>query len=323
VGRIARGWRWCRRNPVVACLAAALVALLLAVGVLGVIAAGRHRGDDSTGASPAEPPATPLALPDFREIHGVDGQALQTWMEGLEADGLRPVVLTVQTGVEPARFTAVAVRDESKTSYLFHPMEDFPTHDKRFFGLRAQGYRHCCDAWFTRNGQRLRSGVWVKDRTSWGAWGGNRSVIEQKLQEARVTGERPVLLEVIDGAAPNQQTYGMLVEPDGGLAWQAELDLTATALRELVEKQRQRGWRLDYLNSAWVAAGGPRFLAIFVANPGGEDWSFRDEMTSVEYEKEMAEQRRRGFRPHTIAAFGGKDEPRYTAVWVPFRAAKE
>jgi serine/threonine protein kinase len=266
-------------------------------------------------------PSTPLAAPDFREIHGADGQVLQTWMEGLEADGLRPVILTVQPGVEPARFTALAVRDESKPSWLFQNSLSFGAFDERWEGLRAQGYRHCCDVWHAQNGQRLKSAVWVKDGRSWGGWSGDRHFIEQKLQEARGTNHRPVFLEAIDGIVPNGLFYGMLIKPDEGVAWQAELDLTATALRHLVEDRRQRGWRLEHLNVAWMASGAPRFLAIFVTDAGGEDWSFQDDMTSVEYERELGEQRGRGFRPSTVAVYGAKDDPRYTAVWRPFRSA--
>jgi tRNA A-37 threonylcarbamoyl transferase component Bud32 len=324
VGRIARGCRWCRRNPVVAGLAAALFALLLAVGVLGVIAAQRGQGEAQTKVSPDDPqPGPSLGVTDFREIHGVDGQALQSWMDGLKVDGFHPVTLTVQPTVEPARFTAVAVRDGTNAPFVFQSMLDFPTFDERWAGLRDQGYRHACAAWYSRNGQRLRSDVWVKDGARWGAWGGDRRFIEQKLREARANWSRPVLLATIEGIVPNGQFYGMIIEPGAGIAWDAELDLTAPALRDRVEKQRQRGWRLQYLSSAWVAAGAPRFLAIFVLNPGGEDWSFRDDMVPGEYEKELIEQRQRGFRPLTVAAFGSKEEPRYTAVWAPFRAARE
>ncbi|MHB9048253.1 MAG: WD40 repeat domain-containing serine/threonine protein kinase [Pirellulales bacterium] len=42
IGRIARGWRWCRRRPLVASLGAAVAVLLLAVGIAGPIAAVRE-----------------------------------------------------------------------------------------------------------------------------------------------------------------------------------------------------------------------------------------------------------------------------------------
>jgi serine/threonine protein kinase len=305
---------------------AAAAAVLLPVIALAVLelAGVTHlfRGQPGTSdTNKSARPSAPLAAPDFREIHGADGQTLQAWMEGLQADGLRPAILTVQPGVEPARFTALAVRDESRTPWLFQHSLSFRAFDERRPGLLAQGYRHAGDAWHAQNGQRLKSSVFVKDGRRWGGWSGDRAFIDKKLQEARATGYRPVFLEAIDGVVPNGLFYGMLTEPDEAVAWQTELDLTATALRHLVEKQRQRGWRLEHLNTAWMASGGPRFLAIFAANAGGEDWSFRDDMTSEEYEKELAEQRGRGFRPSTVAVFGAKDDPRYTAVWTPSRAA--
>src|SRR5262249_858279 len=41
VGRVERGWRWCRRNPVLASMSAAVLALLVAVSATSSIAALR------------------------------------------------------------------------------------------------------------------------------------------------------------------------------------------------------------------------------------------------------------------------------------------
>jgi hypothetical protein len=65
VGAIERGWRWCRRNPAISGLSAAVVALLLALGILAIVATRGGQGLESANMAAdaaglgVPPPAEP------------------------------------------------------------------------------------------------------------------------------------------------------------------------------------------------------------------------------------------------------------------------
>jgi hypothetical protein len=144
--------------------------------------------------------------------------------------------------------------------------------------------------------------LWAKDDTQFYAFGGTRDAVTGFIRDKRGERMRPVVLSSCPPVASKDvpgDLFSTVLAPDGGIAWQDYFDLTAERLGRLVEEQRKQGWRLDYVY-AYQDGDAVRFLAVFVDNPGKEQWDFRAGLTPDAYEAALAERKRRGLRPLAV-----------------------
>src|SRR5205823_2692169 len=103
---------------------------------------------------------------------------------------------------------------------------------------------------------------------------------------------------------------------------EAQLTLTRDELRKLVAEQRTKGWRPERI-AAYRDGEQLRYTVVFVENWENADWDFAEDLTTMAYEKALAEHKERGMRPLTVAPYEEMGQTRYTAVWLRYKPEKK
>jgi serine/threonine protein kinase len=267
-----------------------------------------------------EPPVAPVPqkiplLNDFRETHGADSASLEKWMSGLREEGFKPAFVSLTPGPQ-ARFNSVAIPDPERRLYRIYPQVEVggAMWTKGWQELRDGGFRHAVACLYVDDRERHHEwNAWVADGQPWGGWSGSRDVIVNRLKDLRVSKGRPVSFGV--SVSRTQTRLQFLEGPDGGLDWDAFLELSAAELRSKVEDHAKKGWRLEWLAAYEGEKGKLQFLTLFVEDPKRRDWDFRMGMRASEYEAKLVENAKRGFRPVAVAGYPLDSETRYAAVW--------
>ena len=251
----------------------------------------------------------------FREVHGASLADLEKWMKALRDDGFIPSYLSAEAGTA-VRFTAVAVPNPAKTQWRFLPRYESGTAeaDRTRKAQFDAGFRPailCPHLGDPPN----ESHVWVADGRDSGGWVGSREFILGKLKDTRAAKFRLTFLT----AGPNKEkekgtVFQFQAVPDGGRDWDAQLELTAADLPDVVAKQKAKGWRVDWL-SAYGDGDKLRFQAVFVENPDRAGWDFQTGLTAKEYEERLADAAKTNTRPVAVAGYSEKGQTRYAGVW--------
>lgn len=116
VGRLERGWRWCRRNPLLAAMSSAVVLLLAAVAIISTAAALEYRSQftRATVAESAEKDAKQDALAKLWDSYVVAARAgRMSKRPGQRFDGLRAIEKALALPLPPGRS-----KDELRTEAI-------------------------------------------------------------------------------------------------------------------------------------------------------------------------------------------------------------
>jgi hypothetical protein len=85
-------------------------------------------------------------------------------------------------------------------------------------------------------------------------------------------------------------------------------------LARLAVAERRRGWRLYHLG-CYQPELDVHFTAVSMENSQGLARTFRDDLSTTEYESALAELKRQGQCPAAVAPYHRPGGPRSTAVW--------
>ena len=233
----------------------------------------------------ADPAHALVGVSDFRDIVGVDHQALLDWHAALEP-GFRLALVTNRRGTGPPLFNAVAVREKAPHRVRFSPslivenhQKDWDDNQKDGFGLLGNCVSDRLDG---QPGQQVAR-IWIKDDAARSSWSGTLAAVREWVAGTKDEPSRPVYLESrpAHGDAPWHATAA----DQQGVKWELLSDLTPGELAQWVELDRHKDWRPDVLAACWDEER-TTFALVSVDNKDGPDWCFRMDMAKQQYEKE-------------------------------------
>jgi hypothetical protein len=266
-----------------------------------------------------------LAVTDYREAHGLDLAGLKAWVADLPA-GFRPTDITARAGAVSPRFDAIAVADGLTPVVETHFDLDRTgvSRGADFTRMAQAGWalRGCCP--FDDGTSRPRHHVWARDGGGWFAVPftlGRAGEVADHWRRDRVR-PRTFYAETADtGKGRADRSMGALLDTDHGQPWEFVPELTPSELAARLADTRTRGWRPDALGQ--FGSGPDRTFALSVVpNPSGLEWEFRADLTTDEYQAELAQQKAAGRRPLAVASAGNGAAVRYTAAWVEYSPPK-
>ena len=252
---------------------------------------------------------------DYAEIHDADENRFDAWIAQMKKDGYRPVSLSVQTVKEAPRYTSVAIKEETNKVWEFARVRN--DDDKHRDAMRKKEYVAIAQCLYLEKGLLHQAYLWVLNPNTLvdGIWSGSKDDIDNKIDEARKRKARPVFRSALQGAAT---VYDIIIGDPGKVPWVDLVDQSLEVCKTSIERQKAQGWRPVHLY-AYGAGRNTLFGAILIQEPKAPDWDVSWALTPAQYEAELAERKRRGFRPHT--AVGHDDDAgatRFSVLWIRY-----
>ncbi|MHC2585437.1 hypothetical protein [Bradyrhizobium diazoefficiens] len=122
-----------------------------------------------------------------------------------------------------------------------------------------------------------------------------------------------VLVFAIAGQAKAEVLFAAIWEKDGGPAFQARHNLTASQYQQTFDELVGQGFRLRLVNG-YAVGGEPRFAAIWEKD-GGPAFQARHNLTASQYQQTFDELVGQGFRLRLVSGYAVGGEPRFAAIW--------
>ncbi|MCI0683535.1 MAG: protein kinase [Gemmataceae bacterium] len=252
---------------------------------------------------------------DCREIHGIDRATFDAWLAKIKEEGYVPQTLAAwNTAKMEARFAAIAVRWPDVKAWEIVTTTTVEEGQVKNEAMLESGYRPRARMMFRSGDDGVVSDLWIKTEESPGyaMFRGNRKLLNARLQSSRENGLRPIAL----CAVPWTQgpMFGQLYAPDEGLRWHCEPMLTRIELLRELDDRRAKGWRPECL-SVYDTGGQWVYLATFIENVSAEEWSVSVDLTTDEYEKELARRKKDGYYVRQVCVREELGETRYGVLW--------
>jgi hypothetical protein len=276
-----------------------------------------RRAGAADSGSVVKPPAlgNEGGVLDYAEIHDADEKRFDAWIAQMKKDGYRPVSLSVQTVKESPRYTSVAIKEEAAKVWEFARVRSDDA--KHIEDMRNKDYVAIAQCVYREKSYLHQAYVWVLDKNASMDWPslGSKEDIDKKIAEAHKRKARLVYRSAFQGAAI---VYDIIVGGPTNVSWADSVDQSLEVCKTWIEKQKLQGWRPEHLYT-YGAGRNTQFGAILVQNPKGPDWDVSWALTPGQYEAELAERKRRGFRPHT--AVGHDDDAgalHFSVIWIRY-----
>ena len=121
------------------------------------------------------------------------------------------------------------------------------------------------------------------------------------------------LREVSGYAVGGEPRFAAIWAKDGGPAFQARHNLTATQYQQTFDQLVGQGFRLTYVDG-YTIGGEPRFAAIWEKD-GGPAFQARHNLTAAQYQQTFDQLVGQGFRLREVSGYAVGGEPRFAAIW--------
>jgi hypothetical protein len=263
--------------------------------------------------------ATPVAekgVTDYREIHDAEEPRFDAWIAQMKTDGFRPVSLSVKTVKDAPRYTAVAIKEEKKTLWMF----DRVSNDAEDYveGWWEKHYDAAAFCLYRDKGKLWEAYLWVVVHSMGndGIWHGTRDFILDKIDDGKER-SRLIYESAIEGE--EGPIYAVVLGKPGGPATVTSTNQSLEICKDWLEKKKAEGWRPVHL---YAYGSGPKTLfgGILLQDAKGPDWETSWSLTAEQYSAELAARKRQGFRPHTIVPHDNEAGAlRFSIVWVRYR----
>jgi hypothetical protein len=174
-------------------------------------------------------------------------------------------------------------------------------YQKEFDKLAKHGYRLIDISGYNVGGQDHYAGIWEKSSGSaWVARHGMTSAQYQKeFDKFAKQGYRLVAISGYD--IRGEDHYAAIWEKSSGSAWVARHGMTSAQYQKEFDKLAKQGYRLVRV-SGWGVAGTSHYAAIWQKSSGSA-WIARHGLTSTQYQKELNELAKNGYRLMGISGY--------------------
>ena len=262
------------------------------------------------------PPSTLTPITDFREVHDISVEEMDTWVKNLPR-GFVPASITRRAGEGQPRFSMVAIQDGKETEYQFFARVPFRDGESEFKRLSEAGHQLIAACTYKDGDEYFGATFWVPSRSPWLSRTGSLSAISDAIKTMKDAGFRPRSLHgamVAEGFLYSLQTIG-----DDRMLWESNLKMEKQELHELVEQARAAGWRPDLLSAYVDEKSELRFVSVMVKDPEKAEWAFEMDLSSKTYAESLQRHRTQGFYPRAIAAYGDAETPLFAVTWLRYR----
>ncbi|HLX60031.1 MAG TPA: protein kinase [Planctomycetota bacterium] len=264
--------------------------------------------NDKEAALYDNPGAAVKSEKDYSEAHGLAKGAFSSWLEGLRAKEMIPIVMNAQAGPSDPRFNAIAVKDpRSKNMQIEFDMAMSARE------LPATGHLWLSCLYVVGDAIK-RARILMSDRRLGTHWMGPVESMKERLAEhAGQHQHRPVNISAAQlPGGFNRETakFGA-----GKLNWEVHAEVPQEKIRALEAEIRRRGWRPEIVEP-YGYGDTYHFTVQEVENPQKIEWSMLFDISRPQFETALKDKAKNNMRPIWIGSWGTLDNPRYTAIWV-------
>lgn len=186
-------------------------------------------------------------------------------------------------------------------------------YQQTFNTLMNQGYRLKVVSGYTRGGQVLYAGLWIKATgPAWAARHGlSSSGYQAAFNDFRSKGYR--LVYVNGYAVNNQPRFAAIWEKTTGPAWEARHNLSSTQYQQTFNSLGQAGYRLRHVSG--YSINGQAYYAAIWDKSSGPAWAARHGLTAADYQAAFNSLGSQGYRLKEVSGYRVGSTDRYAAIW--------
>jgi hypothetical protein len=263
-------------------------------------------------AKPAAPVAEKGVL-DYAEIHDADEPRFDAWLEQMRKAGIRPVSLGLDVVNNAPRYSAVAILEENKRAWDFTRVLVGEHNRIHFRTMAGKKFVPIAQDLYT-DGTGVRQAIlWVQREAAHGdgIYTGDEQQIKITIDDGKKRQKRPISQNAL--LYNGKHTFSVILDDDGGVPWGMAYPLTLSECKASLAGIKAVGGRLDHLYAVSTAAG-TRFGYISIKDDHGPDWDVSWALTAKEYESQLAERKKQGFRPQLAVPH----DSHFSVIWVRF-----
>jgi hypothetical protein len=268
----------------------------------------------------AAPPAmtATTAVPasgDYIWIHAVDRDALQAWVDQLDAKKYCPVFINGSTVGGQTRFSAVAHKDTTNPKWDIRFNLSAAEYQKKFDELANQSYRPLAVSGYMNGSALSFAAVWVKDGKKMQWWAHHNQNTDAYRSSAKEHAEQNLRAVCVTGYSDGQAHRLSSIFTNDTFPRVSYSNLTSEQLQQVFVEWRGKGYRPIGV-SGYETAGTTRYAAVYAQDSAVEHWETRHNLTPAQYQQLAERLTPQGYHPLVISGFAVNGELRYATIWV-------